>query len=414
MINFVNNGTDEAILKSLPIDGASDDLIKAMSKQGLVQKEVQVKGKNGKVFTRKQWVKAGSTTKSSSSDSKTQIPKSIDGWDARTGIIQRIDKYLSQNKNRQRPEGMLSGRDLDSAKKMYGDYVTTPYGQISTEKLFDYAKKHGIYSPSSSQTSQNLTGNSGQKSSKKEDAKKKTQSYTSKIGKTEPERKAFMDKVKSQGIKWTESDNAGINWMRCCMALNNHFASGGNFVDTPKKPKDVLRAEEWDKNFADTHDFRKMDIINTPIGVVQNTHMTQSQAADRLRSLSPGESMYVLEIETNGKDRSDGWDKSVRNDVLMLKVISLDKKGAYHQAAVSLKDTSLSRWYSRERDYKDWSSVEWYLKDNSLHLSQYQKPYKSMGELTAINTTVVEISSDAKKDISRVPGLLKKLKIKSL
>lgn len=59
MINFVNHGTDEAILKSLPIDGASDDLIKAMGKQGLVQKEVQVRGKNGKIFTRKQWVKAG-------------------------------------------------------------------------------------------------------------------------------------------------------------------------------------------------------------------------------------------------------------------------------------------------------------------------------------------------------------------
>lgn len=39
MLNFVNHGTDEAILKSLPIDGASDELIKAMGKQGLVQKD---------------------------------------------------------------------------------------------------------------------------------------------------------------------------------------------------------------------------------------------------------------------------------------------------------------------------------------------------------------------------------------
>lgn len=68
MLNFVNHGTDEAILKSLPIDGASDELIKAMGKQGLVQKEVQVRGKNGKIFTRKQWVKAGET----SSDVKPQ------------------------------------------------------------------------------------------------------------------------------------------------------------------------------------------------------------------------------------------------------------------------------------------------------------------------------------------------------
>lgn len=84
MINFVNHGTDEAILKSLPIDGASDDLIKAMGRQGLVQKEVQVRGKNGKIFTRKQWVKTsetsdGSTVKNNSKatgDDKILKPQS--------------------------------------------------------------------------------------------------------------------------------------------------------------------------------------------------------------------------------------------------------------------------------------------------------------------------------------------------
>lgn len=58
MINFVNNGTDEAILKSMPTEECSEDLIKAMNKQGLVQRDVTVQGKNGKTFTRKQWVKA--------------------------------------------------------------------------------------------------------------------------------------------------------------------------------------------------------------------------------------------------------------------------------------------------------------------------------------------------------------------
>lgn len=40
MISFVNTGMDEAILKSMPTDGCSEDLVKAMSKQGLVQKEI--------------------------------------------------------------------------------------------------------------------------------------------------------------------------------------------------------------------------------------------------------------------------------------------------------------------------------------------------------------------------------------
>lgn len=42
MINFINSGTDDTILKSLPTENCSEDLIKAMSKQGLVQKEVTV------------------------------------------------------------------------------------------------------------------------------------------------------------------------------------------------------------------------------------------------------------------------------------------------------------------------------------------------------------------------------------
>lgn len=57
MINFVNTGLDDQILKSMPTEDISEDLEKAMNKQGMVQKEVQVKGKNG-TFTRKQWVKA--------------------------------------------------------------------------------------------------------------------------------------------------------------------------------------------------------------------------------------------------------------------------------------------------------------------------------------------------------------------
>lgn len=54
-MNFINTGLDEQILKSMDAEyNPSEDLIKAMNKQGLVQKEVQVKGKNGQIFTRKQ------------------------------------------------------------------------------------------------------------------------------------------------------------------------------------------------------------------------------------------------------------------------------------------------------------------------------------------------------------------------
>lgn len=54
---FINNGTDDRVLKSMNAETPSDDLIKAMNKAGLVQKDVQVRGKNH-IYTRKQWVKA--------------------------------------------------------------------------------------------------------------------------------------------------------------------------------------------------------------------------------------------------------------------------------------------------------------------------------------------------------------------
>lgn len=328
-MEFINTGLDERILKSLDVEHPSEELVKAMNKQGLVQKEVTVQGKNG-TFTRKQWVKASeakSSTKDtkSSDDSKDKIPKSVDGWDARTGIIKRIDKYLSNNKGAQKPAGILSGRALDDAKSMYGDYVTTRFGKISTEKLFEYAKDHGLYDSSktpqesiekksdkskgaqqpldlssessrkdfsskfdeiyrlvtnaslSNQLARNgysqsiggsklpkdavsslkkqlsemkkqasdagytidynhnceLKPKKEQKSSQPSagqklspaDAKKKTQEIIKEVS----DKKSFMEKVKAQGITWKENDHEGINWMRCCMAMNKHFENGGTF-----------------------------------------------------------------------------------------------------------------------------------------------------------------------------------------
>ena len=68
----------------------------------------------------------------------------------------------------------------------------------------------------------------------KDDAKKKTQSITSSIGKDDKSRNDFMAKAKAQGIVWKENDHIGINWMRCCMAMNKHFENGETF-DPDKK-----------------------------------------------------------------------------------------------------------------------------------------------------------------------------------
>ena len=66
MFNFVNTGLDERILKSLDVEHPSEELVKAMNRSGLVQREVQVRGKHG-AYIRKQWVRAGEVQSSGSS-----------------------------------------------------------------------------------------------------------------------------------------------------------------------------------------------------------------------------------------------------------------------------------------------------------------------------------------------------------
>ena len=70
-MNFINNGTDDLIVKSLEGQLGSENISKALNREGLVQQDIQVRGKNGKVYTGKQWVRAseksGSTKQSSQS-----------------------------------------------------------------------------------------------------------------------------------------------------------------------------------------------------------------------------------------------------------------------------------------------------------------------------------------------------------
>lgn len=63
-MNFVDKNSDTNTVNFLAKSLNPEVMSKALSHTGLVQKEVQVQGSNGKVFTRKQWVKAGETSAS--------------------------------------------------------------------------------------------------------------------------------------------------------------------------------------------------------------------------------------------------------------------------------------------------------------------------------------------------------------
>lgn len=410
MINFVNTGADEAILKSMPTEGCSEDLIKAMNKQGLVQKDVTVQGKNG-TFTRKQWVKASEAGKSKSTgtDKKSNKPvrkasnsndlvngihhinrtirdelniyHSVGITEAKRGMakvfvsvpklggdkdkaLKMVKKYIekefgnscsivsvkdwssddlsltlevssdkdsklddtsSQNSNKLSNKKtkkvtskdfsndfksleeitgvkvydmhtfkggtqLLFGRSADKNGKQSLNFVESNKVKDNHKKIVEYLKSNGFtvvsednYKPKDSylKSTPIATGlqlsithmkdskgsdlyvksrvggwsekqfvsvstesdkvntdevwdkqgdksiqqsSTGQKLSPA-DAKKKTQEVTKGVS----DKKSFMEKAKAQGITWKENDHEGINWMRCCMAMNKHFENGGTF-----------------------------------------------------------------------------------------------------------------------------------------------------------------------------------------
>lgn len=95
---FIQGTSDEELLKSLPTENISEDLVKAMNKAGLVQKEVQVKGKNGQTFTRKQWVKASdaqSTEPISQSKQATSKDNTVDETTKSYSGDEAVDKVCN-------------------------------------------------------------------------------------------------------------------------------------------------------------------------------------------------------------------------------------------------------------------------------------------------------------------------------
>ena len=112
-------------------------------------------------------------------------------------------------------------RSVEQAKSMLEDYKSRGYtSKKSRDAVIEASKLLGI--DSNSNTTHQSTG--GQKLSPS-DAKKKTQEITKGVS----DKKSFMEKAKAQGITWKENDHEGINWMRCCMAMNKYFENGGTF-----------------------------------------------------------------------------------------------------------------------------------------------------------------------------------------
>lgn len=72
--------------------------------------------------------------------------ESIDGFDDRVGLIKRIDKYMTNTPNAEVISGYISPLSSEYKEKssIYGDYVTTPFINIPTDTLKEYARKHKL------------------------------------------------------------------------------------------------------------------------------------------------------------------------------------------------------------------------------------------------------------------------------
>lgn len=115
---FIDTGADNATVNDMKKSIArEEDLQKAMNKAGLVQKEVQVKGKNGQMFTRKQWVKASDDAVSQNQQPKQQTNNFSD-IDKKIAELKQKQQDVYDAANRPHSSGTLSSSDLKYLHKL--------------------------------------------------------------------------------------------------------------------------------------------------------------------------------------------------------------------------------------------------------------------------------------------------------
>lgn len=250
-ILFKQGDTDERILKSMAEDTEheydSEELSKALDKAKLVQKEVQVRGKNGQMHTRKQWVRAGEDQPS------TKQPKAQEDTK---------DDSTSKEVLKVRDSINSSGVATTTNKKVADMYRSNKNPNMKFEVKDN---KDGSFTISSSKVSTPAAGGSGgDDGGNKVTGKGKTinQNHWTKVGTSQEaksqiaqmlasgkSREDCMSDFKAQGVTWKEHENPAINWMRAAMAMNKHLTSGAATSQGSEKSKD--KVDKVDINLSD-------------------------------------------------------------------------------------------------------------------------------------------------------------------
>lgn len=149
--NFVNTGIDNRILKSMDAENPSEDLAKAMNKMGLVQKDVQVRGKNH-MYVRKQWVRVNEAETSTQPSHRSEGDKSHKTSDVQSKLDNSKNLFMnfrtgSQTTFREIAKTFGFSKELQKRYKTIDNFIKSNYfisdGENETKDV--YRKSIGVW-----------------------------------------------------------------------------------------------------------------------------------------------------------------------------------------------------------------------------------------------------------------------------
>ena len=252
---------DCELLKSLPVEGISENLMKSLNKQGLVQKEVTVKGKNGQTFTRKQWVKVGQDVTDNNLSPKDD-----------TSSNNKTLKNQTTNNGKQKLAVMLSSgksRDeiMDEFKNQGVTWKEHSHPAINWMRASMAIQEHMSSNTSDTHDDTSNAHDASEKSQKKDttEVKEKVKELVKKLG----GRDNILNSMKSQGISWSEHSHPAINWMRAMQALSKVLS------ENPSMESMLLSSEQVQSQLKDTQ--TKVQELQDLVSKIQSPTAQQVQ-----------------------------------------------------------------------------------------------------------------------------------------
>ena len=219
-----------------------ESLSKAFDKAKLVQKEVQVRGKNGQIHTRKQWVKAGEDPKAdkpvkAQEEQKDSKSKKTEKNTQKT-TKEEIANMTLQNYDYQKLKSYILS--LPDAKTFAKDYRQIINKDVDKKYMEDKQKEEAENKFVTVSFDAPKDGNS-----------KKAIATMIAGGHSRDE---IMSEAQKQGIEWKYSDHPAINWMRASVAIQKHMSGSASSNSDNTPTTESQTQQETNSNLSEATD----------------------------------------------------------------------------------------------------------------------------------------------------------------